>query len=550
MQRKISIIITIALLAAILAPAPAANAAAAAAAAAAGKPEIDAAVNSASKYILETVKNPQVDSIGGEWVIIGLARSMYNVPDSYFDNYYTTVENYIKNCNGILHDKKYSEYSRVILGLTAAGYDPRDVAGYDLTAPLEDYENTVWQGLNGPIYALLSLDSKDYPNNQRDNYIAEILRRQLSDGGWNLTGGISDETKNQTSDPDVTGMALQALAKYQSKPEIRNATEKALDRLSKMQGADGGYTSWGSENIENATQVLIALCELGLPIDDARFVKNGKTLVDVILSYMNEDGSFKHIGDDSVKNQMSAEQALCGLVAAQRALEGKNSLYRMSDAQSREGNSPTETGGLPGKHADVTKVPILFPGKTFTDIKNHQNQASIEALAERGIINGKSETNFDPEATMTRAEFAAIVTRGLGLNNKAQITDEDHFFTDVTKNDWFCEAVYTAAHYGIVKGVSDTQFNPKGTITKQEAAVMTARAAELCGMDTNLSDTATRDILAQFDDYRTVATWAQAPTAFCYHANILDNNTQEINPKETIKRHEVAKIIHQLTKYT
>jgi hypothetical protein len=99
----------------------------------AAEDQTSAAIKDTAAYIHQTVKNPQVDSVGGEWAIIGLARSGYDVPDSYYEDYYRTVEAYVKEANGILHDKKYTEYSRVILALTAAGYDPTDVAGYDLT---------------------------------------------------------------------------------------------------------------------------------------------------------------------------------------------------------------------------------------------------------------------------------------------------------------------------------------------------------------------------------------------------------------------------------
>jgi len=519
-------------------------------------PEIGAAINGTAKYILETVKNPQVDSVGGEWAVIGLARSGYDVPDSYYYDYYKTVENYVKSCGGILHERKSSEYARVILGLTAAGFDPCSVAGFDLTAPLEDFEFTVLQGLSGSVFALISLDSLDYPNSQRSNFVAEILRRQLDDGGWNLAGGATEETKNQPSEPNLTGMALQALAKYQSQPEVRAAIGKALERLSKLQSKDGGFSGWGSENVESTVQVLVALCELGLPIDDERFVKGGNTLADSILSFKNADGSFKHIGDGSGDSQMSAEQALYGLVAAQRAMESKNSLYRMSDATWREAGAPDEAYGLPGKHADVKSPPVIYPGKTFEDAKDHPNQAAIEALAARGVINGKSETSFDPNATMTRAEFAAIVTRGLGLGQVRQWdgssvprgTDEPPHcpsFDDVAAGDWFYEPVCIAASYGIVKGVSETRFHSNGTVTRQEAAVMIARAAALCGMDTGPSD-CRPGILAQFDDYRTVAVWAQCQMAFCYYSGILDDDTMEIKPTQAVKRCEIAEMLYRL----
>ena len=509
---------------------------------------LDTTINTTAAYMLRTVTKPQVDSVGGEWAVIGLARSGYDVPDSYYDAYYKTVEAYVKDCNGVLHDKKYTEYSRVILALTAAGYDPRNVAGYDLTLALGDFDKTIWQGINGPIFALIALDSGNYaiPKNPvaavqatREIYLAEILRRQLADGGWNLSDDGSNP--NSRSNADLTGMALQALANYQSNADVKAATEKALDCLSNMQNNKGGFAYGSGTSSESTVQVLVALSALGISIDDPRFIKDGNTVVDNLLTFKNADGSFKHDADGSGNSQMSTEQALYGLVAAQRARDGKNSLYIMSDATKRGGFVADTTPGLLGKHADVAVVPISASGRTFTDVKNHANKTAIETLAERGIINGKTDASFDPDATMTRVEFAAIVVRGLGLPVKSSSP-----FTDFAVNAWYGGVVSTAYSYGIVTGTSATTFNPNGTITRQEAAVMVARAAKLCGMDTDTSEMEIRDILAAFGDYRTVASWAQSALAFCYSEGILDDSEFDIEPLTAVRRCEVAEMIYRM----
>ena len=63
----------------------------------------------------------------------------------------------------------------------------------------------------------------------------------------------------------------------------------------------------------------------------------------------------------------------------------------------------------------VTKRPVCAEGKTFDDIKDHPARAQVEELAQRGIVSGISETEFGPERPITRAEFAAIMVKGLGL---------------------------------------------------------------------------------------------------------------------------------------
>ena len=500
-------------------------------------------VQGSAAYMVSAVKSPEVGSIGGEWAIIGLARSGYTVPTNYYEDYYARVEKYVKNCSGVLHERKYTEYSRVILALTAIGRDPSKVAGYNLLMPLGDFEKTIWQGMNGPIWALIALDSGNYdiPKNPaaktqatRQLYIDEIVTNQKKDGGWSLTD-------TGDSDVDITAMALQALAKYQDQKAVKSATDKALDYLSDVQDSKGGYASWGTTNVESVAQVVVALCELGIDLGDSRFVKNGHTLTENLLSFRQSNGGFYHVLDGSDgNNQMSAEQGFYALVAINRAENGKNSLYRMGDVI-KATTKPSTTVKKGSADASVSVPAVTAPGTTFSDVKNHANKAAIEALASRGIINGMGQGTFMPNKTMTRAEFAAIVTRALGLAAK-----DTKAFTDVPSSKWYAGYIGTANSSGIVNGVGSGKFNPDGTITRQEAAAMVARAAKLCGLDTAMDAAATKDMLAQFGDYRSVASWAKEPMAFCYSVNILDQSALKIEPTKAILRCEIAQMLYNM----
>ena len=505
-------------------------------ASAVSKNELSSAVKRSAQHMLSTVKAPQVGSIGGEWVVIGLARSGCDVPQEYCDNYYAAVEDYVEECKGVLHKKKYTEYSRVILALTAIGADPADVAGYNLLMPLGDFDKTVWQGINGPIWALIALDSGNYdmPVNvgaakqaTRQMYIDEILSKQLPDGGWNLT--------SKSSDPDLTGMALQALAKYRSQTAVKAATEKALECLSKMQDSDGGFSSWDSANSESVVQVIVALCELGIDLNDPRFVKNGNTLLDNLLGYQKADGSFSHTSTGSGSDQMASEQGFYGIVAALRVAEGKSSLYRMSEGD------VNENAGLPGKHPDVKKAEIVAPGKSFADINGHENQKAIEALIARGIINGMGDDSYAPDMTMTRAQFATIVVKALGLAPEA-----GEIFSDVPAAAWYAPYIGTAYKYGIVNGRSATSFDPGGTITRQEAALMLARAAKLCGMETELESEAVTEILSSFSDGEKISAWARNGVAFCVKEGIWSDDTSSAEPTKAILRCDIAQMLYNM----
>lgn len=223
----------------------------------------------------------------------------------------------------------------------------------------------------------------------------------------------------------MTGMAIQALSKYQDYKSVKTAIEKAVHRLSQIQEANGGFTSMDTSNLESTVQVLMALCELGVDMNDSRFVKNGNTVVDNLLTYYQKGGGFKHTANGSGEGLMSTEQGLYALVNVQRVSGGKTSLYNMSgdkqvapnvhETQNPSSNAAdgkekaAELAGLQGKNKAVKAVLVATPGKTFADIKGHPYQTSIEALAARRVINGMTDTEFAPDVTMTRAQFAPLL---------------------------------------------------------------------------------------------------------------------------------------------
>ncbi len=304
------------------------------------------AYDRAAAFVTKAVPAPEVSSIGGEWAVIGLTRGGATRPQGYDGGYLSRVEQTVKEKAGVLHSRKYTEYSRVILALSALNQDARDVGGYDLTLPLGDFDKTVWQGINGPIWALIALDSRNYPMPQnpqaktqatRQMYVDRILSRQLSDGSWSLSGEGS-------GDVDVTAMALQALSRYTDQAAVKTGVDRALSWLSGQQQADGGFATGGAANAESCAQVVVALESLGLPLTDSRFVKNWATVLNALLGYQLTDGSFCHVKDGG-SNLMATEQSLYALAAVKRAEQGESGLYVMEGLETASRNT-SEVGTL------------------------------------------------------------------------------------------------------------------------------------------------------------------------------------------------------------
>ena len=288
---------------------------------------------------------PTVSSIGGDWLVLGLTRSGKDVPAGYFDNVAAYVKKNI-NASGQLDANKSTENSRVILALTAAGFDPQNVGGYNLLNGLSDMDFIKKQGLNGPIWALIALDSHNYSMpagtvsnpTTREKLIETILNAQLADGGWAYSGTVADS--------DMTGMALQALAPYyklKTNDKLTSAVDKAIAKLSTMQKDNGAYAttmgmgSGSTITSESTSQVVVALTALGIdPNTDERFVKNGFSAVDALLDYAVDGGGFEHLKGQGMDG-MATEQGYYALTSYIRMRDGKTTLYDMSDVTLKVG---------------------------------------------------------------------------------------------------------------------------------------------------------------------------------------------------------------------
>lgn len=278
---------------------------------------------------------PKFGSIGGEWMVLGLARSGREVPnvDAYYQNVVAAVQEAIAKPrnDGRLDAIKSTENSRLILALTAIGKDPSNVGGYNLFKDLGDMKYVTYQGTNGPAFALLALDSgnyEPYPGGDvtREALITKLVELQMSSGGWY----ISDS--NKVADIDMTAMVVQALAPYYDTNEsAKTSVDKALAWLLNQQNSDG---SFGSTSETNA-QIVVMLCALNRdPSSDSQFTKDGKSPLDVLCSYYDSNGNFKHSLTGSTTEhspQMTNEQAFYALVAFNRLKNGQTFLYDMTD---------------------------------------------------------------------------------------------------------------------------------------------------------------------------------------------------------------------------
>lgn len=461
---------------------------------------------------LEKSYTPVVGSIGGEWMVLGLMRSGSAIPNGYYTNVLKAVEKDINDAEQ-LHWFKSTENSRVILALTALGADVTNVGGHNLLSGLTDMTYVKAQGINGPIWALIAYDSGAYEipaapegkeQTTREALIATILDAQRPDGGWALEG-------DENPDMDITAMAIQALAPYYGKnEEVKAAVDAALALLSQKQNFDGSFNAtWDGANAESCAQVLVALTALGIdPATDARFVKNGRTVVDALCDFALEDGGFRHTLDGE-RDGMATEQGYYALCAYARFRQQANRLYDMTDA---------------GKIA-FTDVPVT---EYYAD--------AVNFAAWNGYVNGVPGDRFVPLDGLSRGQIVTILYRVAG-EPEGTWTEN---FSDVSEDAYYSRAIAWAVEQGIAKGYPDGTFRPDATATRQEMVTFFYRFAG------NPKAPETGKNVASFRDGSTVADYALEAMTWAVRTDlILGNPDGTLKPNSTTRRCEAVTVLYR-----
>ena len=174
----------------------------------------------------------------------------------------------------------------------------------------------------------------------------------------------------------------------------------------------------------------------------------------------------------------------------------------------------------------------------FKDIKDHWAEDYIIKLAQKGYINGKTKETFVPEASISRAEYIAILYR---MSEDTDFKKEEEF-SDVEENDWFFEAVCWAKEKGIINGTSADAFSPNDSITREQLAAISAKYISY--KKPELQET--KDI-KKFNDENEISSWAYEYTITLAQLGILTGNENgAFMPKNNTKRAEAAKILSYL----
>ncbi|WP_332649074.1 fibronectin type III domain-containing protein [Lysinibacillus sp. 54212] len=186
---------------------------------------------------------------------------------------------------------------------------------------------------------------------------------------------------------------------------------------------------------------------------------------------------------------------------------------------------------------------VISSPKQFKDVISHWAKDSIHNLASRLVISGVTKDNFAPNNDITRAEFAAIMVRGLGI----KLGVGDNIYMDVATDAWYAEYILAATEYDLIHGYGNGNFGANDKITREQAIAIIARAMKITKLHANLKDEEVNGILDQFNDKNKIAHYAKEPIALGVKTGVVSGKgNQNIAPQDFISRAEVAVIIESL----
>ncbi len=283
-------------------------------------------VGSADRQSIQTFADEQLaQGIGGDAEWYAMIFSQYYDVD--LGEYAKALEDYVsanETPSAVTREK-------FALALVCAGGADKDSSF--ITDTLRDSVGE--QGIMSYVFGLHILNNGfEAPGVTAKSVAAEILSMQLADGGWAVMGEFGD--------PDVTSMTLQALAPLCDDADVSAACDRALGYLSGAQLESGGYKSMGAENCESTAQVLCALSSLGIDCEnDERFIKGGKTVIDAVMEYRLEDGSFSHIKGEGM-NETATFEVAYALVGYERMKNGSTPFYVFDSCQDPPAPKPAK----------------------------------------------------------------------------------------------------------------------------------------------------------------------------------------------------------------
>jgi hypothetical protein len=448
------------------------------------------------------------------WIILSAARNDYPVPDGFYDEYFKTLcKKYADLKAQGVEGKTFDacDTAKDALLIEAIGYDPRNVGGYDLIDILSRKDtatNGKYFAGQYSTFAITAQDfaiTKDSEHNDVNAYIHSLAQVKTTDVQGNT---IQNDTAS-----DMAVMGIQPIMAYYNPNaqlgdewyDVKVAVEYYLKMFENAQcfkgtfwGGFGGAEYTGSKDFDLANywtnaQVNLSLGMAGISPFDSRFVKNGKSPLDGILTAFDlEKGTY-----DSYIDSYDPTQITRGINALIRSAEGKNQFFDMRDVTNSTVPVNNAITALPDTITADNKAAVQNAADLY-DALNTSKKATISTANTAKLTAAKTAAGISEAGAAAKAVMAQITAlpeaAAIKLDNQQAVTDARNAYDKLSKEDQIavtnykkltdCEATIAElqksadADSKAAQGVTK-QINALGTITSydQKGVVEAARSA-------------------------------------------------------------------------
>ena len=195
---------------------------------------------------------------------------------------------------------------------------------------------------------------------------------------------------------------------------------------------------------------------------------------------------------------------------------------------------------MPGNAVKNETNNTVTDNSLFKDVTgSHWAKESVESLAKKGIVNGKTDDMFCPDEPIKREEFVKLIVGAAGL----ELRGGNDSFTDTDKSEWYSKYLFAAYNAGLITGREDGSFGIGETLTRQDMAAMVYRVLSKNSQSADVTNK------PDFEDYDSISEYARESVAALSQLGIIngmDNN--RFAPSATATRAQAAQIICKLMK--
>jgi len=186
---------------------------------------------------------------------------------------------------------------------------------------------------------------------------------------------------------------------------------------------------------------------------------------------------------------------------------------------------------------------LIWNPEEFQDVERHWSKQDVNVMGSRLVANGTSDTVYEPQRAITRAEFTAMMVRALGIVN---YDERSVSFSDVPAHVWYEREMEVAIENGLIAGYPDDTFRPNNSITRQEAMTIVSRAMKITKLVSTRSEEQYLELLQSFTDSKSIAKWAEKDVKMNLSAGIIVGRNERLAPNENITRAEAAAAVRRL----